>query len=35
MLALSWGNKTAKEWETDEGYARYWAVMKLNSRLQT
>ena len=35
MFAQSWGNKTAKEWETDEGYARYWAAMKINTRLQT
>ena len=32
MFAQSWGNKTAKEWEIDEGYARYWAAMKINSR---
>ena len=32
MFAQKWGNKTAKEWETDEGYARYWAAMRINSR---
>ena len=32
MFAQKWVNKTAKEWETDEGYARYWAAMKINSR---
>ena len=30
VLAQSWGNKTAFVWASDEGFARYWAVMKLN-----
>ena len=32
QFAQKWGNKTAKAWETDEGFARYWAAMKLNDR---
>lgn len=30
LFAQKWGNKTAQKWENDEGYARYWAVIKLN-----
>ena len=30
LLAQKWGNKAAKEWAGDEGFARYLAVMRLN-----
>lgn len=30
MFATSWGYKAALEWANDDGFARYWAVMKLN-----
>jgi hypothetical protein len=30
LLAQKWGNKAAKEWANDFGFARYLAVMKLN-----
>jgi hypothetical protein len=30
LFAQKWGNKVAKEWENDFGFARYLAVMKLN-----
>jgi len=30
VLAQSWGYKAAVGWASDEGFARYWAVMKLN-----
>ena len=33
-FAQNWGNKTAKFWENDEGFARYWAAMKLNDRFK-
>jgi hypothetical protein len=32
QFARKWGNKEATKWATDEGYARYWAAMKLNAR---
>ena len=31
-FAQNWGNKTAKNWGDDAGFARYWAAMKLNDR---
>lgn len=31
-FAQTWGNKIAEKWARDEGFARYWAVMKLNDR---
>lgn len=30
LFAKSWGNKAAWQWADDDGFARYWAVMKLN-----
>ncbi len=30
LLALKWGNQAAVRWARDPGFARYWAVMKLN-----
>ena len=30
QIALGWGNATADAWADDAGFARYWAVMKLN-----
>ena len=30
LLALKWGNKAAVRWAREPGFARYWAVMKLN-----
>jgi len=30
VFAQSWGNKAAVRWAADPGFARYWAVMKLN-----
>lgn len=30
LFAQKWGNKAAKEWANDFGFARYLAVMKLN-----
>lgn len=30
LLAQKWGNKSAKTWVSDVGFARYLAVMKLN-----
>ncbi len=29
-FARKWGNKAAEKWASDEGFARYWAAMKLN-----
>jgi hypothetical protein len=34
MLAQKWGNKCTKEWATDVNFARYLAVMNLNSKLE-
>jgi hypothetical protein len=33
LLAQNWGNKAAEKWITDEGFAKYWAAMKLNDRV--
>jgi hypothetical protein len=33
LFAQKWGNQTAKTWENDAGFARYWAAMKLNDKL--
>ncbi len=30
LYAKSWGNGVAWQWADDDGFARYWAVMKLN-----
>ncbi len=30
LFAQKWGNKAAVRWAVDPGFARYWAVMKLN-----
>ncbi len=30
LLAKSWGNRAAWQWADEDGFARYWAVMKLN-----
>ncbi len=30
LFAKSWGNRAARQWADDNGFARYWAVMKLN-----
>jgi hypothetical protein len=30
LIAQSWGHKGAQAWGSDEGFARYLAVMKLN-----
>ena len=30
VFAQKWGNKAAHEWASDEDFARYWAVTKLN-----
>ena len=33
LLAQKWGNQAAREWASDENFACYWAVMKLNCHL--
>jgi len=30
-IAQKWGHRTAAEWATDERFARYLAIMKMNS----
>ena len=30
LIAKKWGNTTAKNWESDKGFARYLAAMSLN-----
>ena len=30
LFAQKWGNKAAREWTSDQDFACYWAVMKLN-----
>jgi len=30
LFAQKWGNKAAEKWASDDGFARYWAAMKLN-----
>jgi hypothetical protein len=30
LYAVKWGNRAAVRWARDPGFARYWAVMKLN-----
>ncbi len=30
LYAKSWGNRAAWQWADEDGFARYWAVMKLN-----
>ncbi len=29
-IAQKWGNHAAKDWESDKGFARFWAAMSLN-----
>jgi hypothetical protein len=33
MFARKWGNVAAEKWASDDGFARYWAAIKLNERL--
>ena len=30
LFAQKWGNEAAAKWASDDGFARYWAAMKLN-----
>ena len=30
LFAQKWGNAAATKWSSDDGFARYWAVIKLN-----
>ena len=30
IFAQKWGNVAAEKWASDEGFARYWAAIKLN-----
>src|SRR3989304_4249680 len=30
LFAQKWGNKAAEKWTSDQDFACYWAVMKLN-----
>jgi hypothetical protein len=30
LIAQKWGNKAAREWANDSGFARYLAIVKLN-----
>jgi hypothetical protein len=30
LFAQKWGNKAAEKWASDDGFARYWATIKLN-----
>jgi hypothetical protein len=32
VFAQKWGNLAAEKWASDEGFARYWAAIKLNER---
>lgn len=32
-LAKQWGYQAAESWETDDSYARFWAIMTLNEHL--
>jgi len=32
QFAQKWGNVAAEKWASDEGFARYWAAIKLNER---
>jgi hypothetical protein len=34
VYAQQWGNKAAREWANDSGFARYLAVMNLNGHLR-
>jgi hypothetical protein len=31
LIAQKWGNSSAKDWESDRGFARYLAAMSLNA----
>jgi hypothetical protein len=30
LFAQKWGNEAAGKWASDDGFARYWAAIKLN-----
>jgi hypothetical protein len=32
LFAQKWGNAAAEKWASDDGFARYWAAIKLNER---
>jgi hypothetical protein len=32
LFAQKWGNEAAEKWAFDDGFARYWAAIKLNER---
>jgi hypothetical protein len=32
LFAQKWGNEAAGKWASDDGFARYWAAIKLNER---
>ena len=32
IFAQKWGNVAAEKWASDEGFARYWAAIRLNER---
>ena len=32
LVAQKWGNVSAEKWAFDDGFARYWAAIKLNER---
>ena len=32
LFAQKWGNEAAEKWASDDGFARYWAAIKLNER---
>jgi hypothetical protein len=32
LFAQKWGNGSAEKWASDDGFARYWAAIKLNER---
>jgi hypothetical protein len=34
VFAQKWGNVAAEKWGSDEGFARYWAAIKLNERFR-
>jgi hypothetical protein len=35
VFAQKWGNLAAEKWASDEGFARYWAAIKLNERFHS
>ena len=34
LFAQKWGNEAAEKWASDDGFARYWAAIKLNERFR-